>query len=303
MITSEQVIKVFQEIEDLICLDELASSMGIGQVEAKDLFLTALGEGKQTLSLLTNLDIGDQCRVLEVGVGMGLASTAMTLLGFEVVGIEPGGIGFEKNRKASSYVAKKLASSFQLISESAESVHFPETTCFDLIISNNVMEHVTDVEKSIVNLLNYLSKSGVMIHSCPNYAFPFEPHFGIPLIPFIPRFTVFLLPKVIKQSGLWKSLNFITASRVRSFGKKNSFVVVLRKGTMAKSLRRINDDSEFQKRHRVIARMMRFPVISATLIRIFSLPTWLATPMDFLICHPGNKNSKIVSDWQTQHHN
>ena len=32
-------------------------------------------------------------------------------------------------------------------------------------------------------------EGGAMIHMCPNYFVPYEPHFGIPLIPFAPRAT------------------------------------------------------------------------------------------------------------------
>ena len=46
-----------------------------------------------------------------------------------------------------------------------------------------------------------LSPGGMMIHHCPNYTVPFEPHFGIPLVPGAPERTAALLPDRIRSTA------------------------------------------------------------------------------------------------------
>jgi 2-polyprenyl-3-methyl-5-hydroxy-6-metoxy-1,4-benzoquinol methylase len=68
---------------------------------------------------------------------------------------------------------------------------------FDLIFSNNVFEHVRDVQAALATLGALLRPGRVMVHNCPNYDVPYEPHFGIPLLPLRPASTARVLPKSI----------------------------------------------------------------------------------------------------------
>ena len=260
-------------------------------------FQTSLAEARQTLLLMENLELPEDCQILEVGAGMGIASTALSFFGFQVTSLEPGGVGFEQYRLASQHISKTIGTRITLIDEKAEDVKFTDGTVFELIISNNVLEHVENVEATITNLLRYLSPSGMMLHSCPNYTFPFEPHFGIPLIPFIPRFTSFFLPKSIRHSGLWKSLNFVTAFQLRRILRKSHYTVKFREGTLLQSINRLNNDSEFKKRHRILGRIASNSALLSLLNRLVSLPYWIATPMDFVVMHKSRVNEAVISNW------
>jgi hypothetical protein len=136
-----------------------------------------------------------------------------------------------------------------------------------------------------------------MIHSCPNYTFPFEPHFGIPLIPLMPRLTRFFLPKSIKASGLWNSLNFISQTQVKRNAHANGMSCLFRTGTMSKSIKRLNQDPQFAERHQTIAGLVKIRFVYALLVRVFSLPPRFATPMDFLVCAPEQSESSNVRTW------
>ncbi|TFG60213.1 MAG: methyltransferase domain-containing protein, partial [Nitrospirales bacterium] len=53
---------------------------------------------------------------------------------------------------------------------------------FDLIYSNNVIEHIPDLTSTFSAMNSVLSGKGLMVHACPNYVIPYETHFGIPVL-------------------------------------------------------------------------------------------------------------------------
>lgn len=301
-ISEEKILATCAEIQSGFDLDGFAKQVGMPGDEAAMFFATAIGEAIQTLRMLIGIDLAANSKVLEVGAGLGIASVAMSQLGFFVTAIEPGGIGFEKNQVASRYLSVEANNPILVLPETAEEVEFSQDESFDLIFSNNVLEHVNDLEKAIINLLPLLNESGIMVNSCPNYAFPFEPHFGIPLIPIIPRFTWIFLPRSIRHSGLWKSLNFVTARDINRILRDTDFSVTFREGTMAKSFSRLRSDEEFAKRHKFLGRIASNKFASGFLTRILTLPKSIATPMDFVISRKSQKTDIRIQTWLTAHY-
>jgi len=296
-ISDELISECHLRMTESIKLTEAATAIDRSVFEIQKTYEIALAESRQTLLLLQELEFKFGDRVLEVGAGYGLASICLAMMGFEVVALEPGGIGFEENRLASIAFAKSCGVLLDHITESAESYDFSQMEKFRLIISNNVLEHIPDVDRALTNLNNALSTDGVMVHSCANYSFPFEPHFGIPLMPMIPRFTSKLLPQSIVSSGLWRSLNFIKYSQVKRNSRRSQMTCGFRKGTMSKSIQRLRLDQEFSERHAAISRLVRWRLLYRFLLLMTSIPRRFATPMDFIICFPGEEESKNVRTW------
>src|SRR6185369_16311116 len=85
---------------------------------------------------------------------------------------------------------------------------------FDVIFSINVLEHCQPLPETVLALSKVLAPGGMMIHTCPNYRVPYEPHFRLLLVPFAPRLTARLIPR-LASDPLWQSLNFVTAGDLR----------------------------------------------------------------------------------------
>jgi 2-polyprenyl-3-methyl-5-hydroxy-6-metoxy-1,4-benzoquinol methylase len=297
LISEELIAEVHTKMIQSIEIANVINALDTSEEEFRTMYLAAVEESRQTLSLLVDIQLVRGSKVLEVGAGFGLASICLAMMGFDVVALEPGGLGFEQNRSSSIAFASSCAVHINHVAVSAEIADFGTLGKFDLVVSNNVLEHIPDVDKALTNLNNAINPGGVMIHSCPNYTFPFEPHFGIALIPFMPRFTRFLLPKSVKTSGLWNSLNFITQSQVKKNARVNNMRCVFKPGTMSKSIERLNRDPQFAERHQAIARIVKLRVVYVLLVRLFSLPPRFATPMDFLVCAPEQSESSNVRTW------
>ena len=300
VITESLILDTHRKMLSQIEISKVADLLQTSEESISGTFRTAVAESLQTLSLLTNLELVNNARILEVGAGYGMASICLAMMGFDVTALEPGGLSFEQNKIASEVIAKSCGVAISHVASGAEEADFSSMEKFDLVVSNNVLEHIPDVETALTNLNNSISENGLMIHSCANYTFPFEPHFGLPLIPLFPRLTKYVIPKSISRSALWNSLNFINMSQVRRNARKNNMFCAFRNGTMSKSIRRLHNDSEFAARHALIARFVSVKPLYRLMLLMTSLPGRVATPMDFVIC-PSNSSAKTNAQrWITE---
>lgn len=257
----------------------------------------ALAESAQTLAVLRGLEVPVGARILEVGAGLGVTSNFLASQGASVIALEPGGGGFEAHARLSVSLAAVLQTGLELRNDPVESLTPERDGRFDLIYSNNVLEHVADPIDALRVLQALVDSRGVSVHSCPNYVVPFEPHFGIPLVPLRPASTARLLPQRVRGSGLWQSLNFVTSADVRTTASHLGCEVIFRPGVLAASLRRLDDDAEFRRRHPALGRLgsllTRFRIPDAAA----RLPATWSTPMDFALLGP-ERSADTLNAWR-----
>lgn len=296
-ITDELIEGVHLQMLGSVDISRVSSMTGQDAQSINVIFELVKDEAKQTLKLLRGLSLPEDTRILEVGAGYGLASICLAMMGFSVTALEPGGTGFEDYVGTSSAFAVVCNVNLEHIESGAETANFDGIPQFDLIISNNVIEHVREVEKAFENLSLALKNDGLMIHSCPNYAFPYEPHFGIPLLPFHPALTRYFLPKRISGSDLWASLNFITSFRLKNMYRREGMHVAFRRGTMCAGILRLRNEEIFAARHPLLQKVFSVDVIFGLARKVLNIPSSLATPMDFLVCYPERKDDAMVQQW------
>lgn len=196
--------------------------------------------------------------VLEVGCGPGILLDMLSRQYPKIcfTGLEPSGDGFGYLDDFLKYFKKRKNS--DLIRTDYES--FQTDKKFDLIYLVNVFEHLPDWRNFLSFVKKSLNKSGVCIVLCPNYNFPYESHFGLPII-FNKAITYSLFRKVIKDfekkedsGGLWKSLNFVKMRQVKKFCDKNDIYVVQDTKILANMIDRLLSDENFYKRHRLLSK-------------------------------------------------
>ena len=163
--------------------------------------------------------------VLEVGCGSGLL-LAMIKEHNESIsaeGIEPFGNGFDSFKSLNSHVKKQGVAIHNVAYED-----FDSNKTYNLIYSVNVFEHFDEWKNFLGFVENNLSQNGVCIILCPNYGFPYEPHFSIPIIA-TKKITGKIFGSYISKFeqeknffGRWDSLNFVKLSQVKREIKKRS---------------------------------------------------------------------------------
>lgn len=159
-----------------------------------------------------------QARMLEVGSGFGFFLVHARRLGWNIEGIEPGENEFRgRFELALDVLRQNGVEESRLIRTSGESMPFPDDT-FDVLLSNDVLEHVADPQQVLREAFRVLKPGGHLIFNMPNYNWIYEGHYNIPWIPGLPKAAA------KKYVGLWdrdpsyiEALNFLTPGAIRRY--------------------------------------------------------------------------------------
>lgn len=218
--------------------------------------------------------------VLEVGAGSLLLSCQLVREGFKVTALEPVGEGFAHFDRLRELILERagvLGCVPELLNQPAEELLIKDY--FDYAFSINVMEHVDDVERVVKNVGNSLMVSASYRFTCPNYLFPYEPHFNMPTL-FSKRLTERVLGRKILDckkmpdpSGTWKSLNWISVLQVWNVAKRlPGLRVTFNRRLLVSTLERIAFDQNFANR--------RSPAVRKVLLLLVRLR--LHQPLQFM---------------------
>jgi hypothetical protein len=129
----------------------------------------------------------------------------------------------------------------------------------------NVFEHVVDWQHFLSWASESLKEGGAFFVLCPNYGFPYESHFKIPVV-LNKQLTYGLFKRYIMRferdnqcEGLWDSLNFVKKSEVaRVCQEKHSqlgFQMHDDISIINHMIERVSADAEFRKRQSILGRL------------------------------------------------
>lgn len=165
-------------------------------------------------------------KLLEIGSGFGV-SLALMLKRFNVdgYGIEPASEGFETSNICAREVFQANGlDPTRIIDAVGEAIPFPDAT-FDLVYSNNVLEHTSNPAQVLREAVRVLKPGGRLFVEVPNFLAYYEGHYLIPQPPI-----------------LWSGMLAFWVRAV--FGRDPSFARTLRTEInpiwLRKTLRRIN---------------------------------------------------------------
>jgi SAM-dependent methyltransferase len=217
--------------------------------------------------------------ILELGGGVFLLACQLSREGFAVTAIEPTGVGFGAFEELGAAVLAVAAGDGvvpTIVRCKAE--EFRSDAQFQLAFSVNVMEHVEAPDVAIERVSASLSPGGSYRFLCPNYVFPYEPHFNIPtfgskaLTERVFRRRIEATTTIGDPIGVWKSLNWITVPQVRRMAAADaSLAIAFQRCTLVSMIERVVGDVEFAKR-RAPWMVTAIKALSATrLLRLASL--------------------------------
>lgn len=125
-----------------------------------------------------------KARILEIGSGYGFfLSYARKQLGWNIWGCEPG----EEEFSGRDEIATKILNENEVEKErltrcTGEALVF-EDASFDVVISNDVLEHVQIPQEVFKQTARVLKPGGLMVFTIPNYNWIYEGHYNTPWIP------------------------------------------------------------------------------------------------------------------------
>jgi SAM-dependent methyltransferase len=216
--------------------------------------------------------------------------------GWPVVAVEPVGRGFDhldRLRRIVGDLAATRGRAPELRAIGAEALASVEE--FGYAFSINVMEHVDDVAEVLRRTWRALRPGAAYRFVCPNYTFPYEPHFGIPtlgskaLTARVLGARIETSTRVFDPAGTWASLNWITVAGVRRICRQELGVEaeVDRSVFRRFSVRAVSDPA-FRQRRGVVTRatMTALDTVGA-LALLDLLPAGVQPAMSCRIVKPG----------------
>lgn len=226
-----------------------------------ELFDTLLGDAQFALAeVVPFLTRGP---VLEIGTGSGLIAAQLRQMGYDVSGMEPYSDGFT-NAEVISRLASQLANPAPIERCGIET--FTSHIRFERIYSINVFEHLKDWREGIRKAVSLLTPDGKLLLLCPNYSFPYEPHFHLPIL-FNKKITETVFRKSIERfeketdaRGMWKDLGFLTHREVVHFARDQNLDVSVDKTILHRMLGRMDADPHFDRRHGLVGKAARLAV-------------------------------------------
>jgi SAM-dependent methyltransferase len=252
-------------------------------IEFEDAFSTYMSEAEWGWHLIRDFiaDLHKPASILELGSGPKILSAFIANLGHEVTALEPASPGFSVMKDLGDAVdefAMKNSIVFRSIQDTGE--NFSQANTFDFAFSINVMEHVSSVETTLDNVVDSLRPDGTYVFICPNYSFPFEPHFSLPTLISKTLTDKFIRKVAIRRSSnpenaldLWNSLNWISSRQVKAWAKLREDVnVVISKRSLTLYLDRTSGESEFDNRHPIISKLSKLLAMVAILVPTALIP-------------------------------
>lgn len=201
-----------------------------------------------------SLDVNSN--ILEIGCGSGilLAMLSSTFKQSSFEGIEPFGDGFSSLTRLNNLIQEEGVNITNIGFET-----FSPKKKYDLIYCVNVFEHVDSWRDFILTVCSWLKPDAKLVILCPNYGFPYESHFKIPIF-FSKKITGTVFRNYIGNFeekhdyiGLWNSLNFVKKKSVVNFVDMQPSISVRDDLSIVEQMvDRIVEDKEFRKRQKVI---------------------------------------------------
>ena len=145
------------------------------------------GQERRLRIIRAAMPAGTSARVLEIGCGLGLYLNRIAPGAALTVGVE-----YEADR---ARLAAENVDGATVVTAANEALPFADGS-FDIVLTNEVIEHVTDDGRSAREMVRVLRPGGRIVLFCPNRWYPVEQHgvywrgryrFGnIPLVNYLP---------------------------------------------------------------------------------------------------------------------
>ncbi len=120
-------------------------------------------------------------RVLDVGCGYGHTALELSRVCTSVVGIEPSAAV-----ASTAHALKESEGTPNLEIRTASVYEIEEVECYDLVVLDNVLEHLPDQPRALALLTRSLRPGGAIYILVPNKLWPIEVHYYLPFLSYLP---------------------------------------------------------------------------------------------------------------------
>ena len=235
--------------------------------------------------------------VLEVGSGMGLLSLFASTEVREITALEPESAGFGLMSQFRDTALRAWRGDTVPIFREGFLHDLPRDDTFDLIYCINVLEHVPRAGELVEEIYERLRPGGMAWFVLPNYSFPYEQHFEIPIV-FNKRITERIFRKRIRNRsvppdpiGLWAELSWPTQRGLQRFLRSRGWSHEFRKNVFSGYFARLGEP-HFMQRKGALYSFFR-PLLKSLKPVMMALPLSVTPIIEFAISKPSAPDAKF----------
>jgi ubiquinone/menaquinone biosynthesis C-methylase UbiE len=205
-------------------------------------------------------------RILDLGSGVGNFVVACRKCGLKAFGVEPDRIG-QGSSVTSLRIARQRLDSPAFAAALGEQLPFADAT-FDLVVLDQVIEHVNDQSRVLAEAFRVLKPGGAMYVACPNYLRFYEPHYKIWFFPLLPKLLGALYLRLRgRDPVLLNQLRYTTNWRVRKLLKRSQTEQVVDLNVQDFRGKCSRQNSGFASRKaRLVKQLTRYPWLSSAVL-------------------------------------
>jgi SAM-dependent methyltransferase len=213
------------------------------------------------------VQLSAESRLLDLGCGVGSFVVACRKLGLQCFGVEPDRIGNGTELSAIQIARRRWAEPV-FLAGTGENLPFRDGS-FDLVMMNQVIEHVSDQAAVIQEAARVLRPGGVLYVACPNYLRCYEPHYKIFWLPLLPKSLGRLYLRLRGRSSVMlDQISYTTNRRVRSVlcGLGGGYTAV---DLHREEFLRKREEGSFAARStRIVSKLTRIPLFGPAVLAL-----------------------------------
>jgi SAM-dependent methyltransferase len=241
---------------------------GIQPAEIQDAVVEAFVSGDWTEPLrqvAPYVRLSAASRVLDLGCGVGSFVVACRKRGLQCFGVEPDRIGNGTSLSAIQ-IARRRWSEHVFLAATGENLPLRDCS-FELIVMNQVIEHVSDQTEVIREATRVLKPGGVLYVACPNYLRFYEPHYKIFWLPLLPKALARLYLRLRGRTPVMLGQITYTTNRrilslLRSLGPEYTSLDLHRE----QFLKKRNEGTFAASSTRIVSKLTKLPAIGPILL-------------------------------------
>jgi SAM-dependent methyltransferase len=211
--------------------------------------------------------ISRESRILDLGSGVGGFVIACRERGLQAFGLEPDRIG-QGAHITSIQIARRRLSAPVFVNGVGEALPF-SSECFDLVVMNQVIEHVENQRAVVREAARVLGPGGALYVACPNYLRFYEPHYKILWMPLLPKALGRIYLRLRGRSpAMLNQLTYTTNSRLRKLLAEFGTEYTVLDLHCEQFLRKRSAQGFAAKSTRLVAALTRLPVLGSVVLGI-----------------------------------
>ena len=181
------------------------------------------------LAVLSQVEQGLGCglrgkSILELGSGIGMLVTVACAVGLTIQGSEPSANSYDQQITATQCLLRSNGLSENLVvGTDGQRLPWPNNS-FDIVLSFQVLEHVSDPAVFLREATRVLKPGGFLYIEMPNYLSFTEGHFGIfwcPLLVFSKRAARIWVKLFKRNPAFLDEITFVTPSRLLFWARQS----------------------------------------------------------------------------------